>query len=80
MDKAGKNNEEEDSDSFDIHKWRATKRKLQEENELPPKRVVPIEDGKKTVKPKEDAVMDKLIKSILRESDKFPDEVDESSP
>jgi len=34
-----------------------------------------LQNGKKTVKYQEDPLMDNLIRTILRESDKFPDEV-----
>jgi hypothetical protein len=70
----GTTQQEDDDDDFNIELWRATKKRVPEPVEQPQKRVSPL-DGKRTVKYKEDPLMDSLIHSILRESDKFPDEV-----
>lgn len=65
--------EDSDSDGFDIDEWRKSKARTQEidSHQLEKKKGISDLDSKKTVKLREDPVMNSLYEKILRESDKF---------
>ena len=74
MDKPGKLSD--DQDDFNYAQWKATKKRIEAASQLPEKITENVlQNGKKTVKYQEDPHMDNLIRTILRESDKLPDEV-----
>jgi len=64
-----KDDSDSDSDSFPLRLFLETKSKTQ--SNLPPKKILKEEDGKKTVKYRDDPVMNSMYEKILRESDKF---------
>ena len=73
--------EDSDSDGFDIEEWRKAKVRTQEMASQQPEKKKGSRDldGKKTVKLREDPVMNTLYEKILRESDKFEDPVEEAA-
>ena len=73
MSKAVCDSQEED-DSFNIQLWRQNRNKTQPIYHEPQKKSAELLDGKKTVKYSEDPVMEQLMKSIMRESDKYPED------
>jgi hypothetical protein len=67
-----KNESDSDSDDFDFEEWRKNKIRTQEITvEVEKKRTASDLDGKKTIKYREDPVMNSMYEKILRESDKF---------
>lgn len=70
------NDEDSDSDGFDYEEWKRSKKGQTQElpkEEFQKERSISNMDSKKTVKYKEDPVMNSMYEKILRKSDKFED-------
>lgn len=67
--------EEEDDDSYSLRLWKATKRQPTAiDASLVLTKKTAGTDGKKTVKYRDDPVIEGLVTSILREGNRFPEE------